>query len=136
MYNTTYKKSGGTFFCFSKIWPILSMDIVKNKEFWLLSQNINHLFLSNKLFYDKNQNSLFLTMIILKNGHTLPKWKNVPPDFLYVVSKLGILKVKFTFGCSYWKNGKEWSDQNFFQPLQFPRLLYTNLHTHQNNLPP
>ena len=36
-------------------------------------------------FMKKNQISSFLTMPVVKMGHILPKRKNAPPDFLYVV---------------------------------------------------
>ena len=37
------------------------------------------------MFYIKSQNSSLLATSILIMGHLLPKQKNVPPDFLYVV---------------------------------------------------
>ena len=37
------------------------------------------------LLYGKSQNSSFLTMSRVKMGHILPKRKNAPPNFLYVV---------------------------------------------------
>ena len=39
----------------------------------------------NFCFYGKSQNSSLLTMSIVKIGHILPKRKNTPPNFLYVV---------------------------------------------------
>ena len=48
---------------------------------------MNDLFLLDNyfLFYEKFQNFQFLTMSKVKMGHILPKQKNAPPNFLYVV---------------------------------------------------
>ena len=50
-------------------------------------KNSNYLFIEDKCFwfYEKSQNSSFLTMSRVKMGHILPKQKNAPQNFLYGV---------------------------------------------------
>ena len=42
------------------------------------------------MFYGQSQNSYFLTMLKVKIGHILPKWKKENPNFLYIVKYVKI----------------------------------------------
>ena len=113
MYCTTYEKFGGAFFRFGNIWPLLTINKVKYRKFWLIPENKNHLLTIDKnfCFNEKSQNSSFLTMPKVKMGHILPKRKNTPPNILYVVQYMA------NYQKINRKLKKYWGQINSFLPL-------------------
>ena len=77
----------GRFFVSARYGQFWLLTWSKMKDFDFFHKSKNFLSTINKwlLFYEKNQNSSFLTMSIVKIGHILPKRENAPPNFLYVV---------------------------------------------------